>query len=442
MPEAVTDTRLGGGYRSGVTGSEQAGRPTAATGADGADPTRARFPVYPMGLLLRGRRVVVVGAGVVALRRVAALLLAEADVVVVAPEATAVLADLAATGRVRWRPRGYVDQDLADAWLVLACTNDPAVNARVAAQAERLRIFCTRADNAQAATAWVPAVGRAGAVTVAVHADRDPRRAAALRDRLVEHARTEPGPPQRPVARPGAGRVILVGGGPGDPGLITVRGRAALALADVVVTDRLAPLVLLDELAPHVLVIDAAKVPGGHSMAQEEINRHLVEHARAGKTVVRLKGGDPFVFGRGMEEVQACLAAGLSVDVVPGVTSAVALPGLAGIPVTHRGVVQAFTVVSGHVPPGDPRSTVDWKALAAVGATLVVLMGVATMPAIAEALLAGGLPATTPVAAATDGAAATVSTLGQVAAGEGLTAVAAPAVFVIGDVVPLPTVPG
>jgi siroheme synthase len=168
----------------------------------------------------------------------------------------------------------------------------------------------------------------------------------------------------------------------------------------------------------------------------------MIERARAGQFVVRLKGGDPFVFGRGMEEVQACLAAGIAVEVVPGVTSAVALPALAGIPVTQRGVVQAFTVVSGHVPPGDPASTVDWKALAAVGATLVVLMGVATMPAIAEALLAGGLAATTPVAAATDAAPPTISTLGEVATGHGLAAVTAPAVFVIGDVVPLPTVPG
>ena len=231
--------------------------------------------------------------------------------------------------------------------------------------------------------------------------------------------------------------MILVGGGPGDPGLITVRGRAALATADVVVADRLAPLVLLDELAPQVLVIDAAKVPGGHSMAQEEINRHLVEHALAGRTVVRLKGGDPFVFGRGMEEVLACLAAGLAVEVVPGVTSAVALPALAGIPVTHRGVVQAFTVVSGHVPPGDPRSTVDWHALAAVGATLVVLMGVATIALIADALIDGGLAGTTAVAATADGGTARSCTLAAAAAGA-LSSVSAPAVFVIGDVVALP----
>jgi uroporphyrin-III C-methyltransferase/precorrin-2 dehydrogenase/sirohydrochlorin ferrochelatase len=396
-----------------------------------------RFPVYPLGLLVAGRRVVVVGAGQVALRRVSALLEADAAVTVVAPRATPALADLAAAGRLVWLERGYADGDLDGAWLAYAATDDPAVNARVAEEAERHQVFCSRADDAAAATAWVPATGRAGSATVSVHADRDPRRAAALRDRLVGSALAAPGLPGRPPQAGRVGRVILVGGGPGDPGLSPVRGRAALAVADVVVADRLAPLALLDELADDVLVIDAAKVPGGHSMAQEEINRHLVEHARAGRTVVRLKGGDPFVFGRGMEEVQACAAAGLAVEVVPGVTSAVALPGSVGIPVTHRGVVQAFTVVSGHVPPGDPRSTVDWKALAAVGATLVVLMGVSTMPAIAEALLAGGLPAGTPVAAAVDGRPAEVSTLDAVASGAGLAGVSAPAVFVVGAVAAL-----
>jgi uroporphyrin-III C-methyltransferase / precorrin-2 dehydrogenase / sirohydrochlorin ferrochelatase len=415
----------GCGYRSGVTGSDYGARPPA-------DPLEPRYPLHPLGLRLTGRRVVLVGAGSVALRRVTALLQVGADVTLVAPRATPALTDLAAAGRVQWLQREYSDGDLEGAWLAYACTGDAAVNGAVSAEAERRRVFCNRADDATQGTAWAPAVGRAGEVTVAVHADRNPKRATAVRDAILRHV-----PPAEPPAsvEPGAGRVILVGGGPGDPGLITLRGRAALAAADVVVADRLAPLSLLDELDPAVLVIDAAKIPGGHSMAQEEINRHLVEHARAGRTVVRLKGGDPFVFGRGMEEVQACVAAGVRVDVVPGVTSAIALPGLAGIPATHRGVVQAFTVVSGHVPPGDPTSTVDWKALAAVGATIVVLMGVATMPAIAQALEAGGLPPTTPVAALVDGQPAQVSSLGDVAAGQGFAGLGAPAVFVVGEVV-------
>src|SRR5690242_2031393 len=199
-----------------------------------------RYPPYALGLRLAGRLVVVVGGGRVALRRVSRLIDAGADVRLVAPEATATLAGYATAGRLRWDRRGYQAGDLAGAWLALACTDDAAVNAAVAAEAEERRVFCARADDASAATAWVPAVGTSGPYTVAVHAGRDPARAAALRDRLVETAGTTALPP----GRPRAGRVVLVGGGPGDPGLITVRGRAALADADVVVADRLAPLAL------------------------------------------------------------------------------------------------------------------------------------------------------------------------------------------------------
>ena len=171
-------------------------------------------PLYPLGLRLAGRPVVVVGAGTVALRRASALLAAGAVVHVVAPTATPALADLADTGRLTWSQRPYADADLEGAWLVLACTDDPAVNAAVAAEAERRRVFCSRADEALGGSAWVPAVGRAGSATVAVHADRDPRRAVELRDRLVEAALSAGLAPDR--ARSGrGGRVVLVGGGPG-----------------------------------------------------------------------------------------------------------------------------------------------------------------------------------------------------------------------------------
>ncbi|MGY1828790.1 uroporphyrinogen-III C-methyltransferase, partial [Blastococcus sp. SYSU DS0541] len=173
---------------------------------------------------------------------------------------------------------------------------------------------------------------------------------------------------------------VLVGGGPGDPGLITVRGRQALATADVVLADHLGPQPLLASLPPEVEIIDAAKLPRGRSMAQETINDLLITHARAGRRVVRLKGGDPFVFGRGFEELQACTAAGIPVEVVPGITSAVAVPALAGIPVTHRGLTHEFVVVSGHLPPDHPASLVDWPALGRLRGTLVVLMGVDTAP--------------------------------------------------------------
>jgi uroporphyrin-III C-methyltransferase / precorrin-2 dehydrogenase / sirohydrochlorin ferrochelatase len=193
------------------------------------------------------------------------------------------------------------------------------------------------------------------------------------------------------------GGVALVGGGPGDPELITVRGRRLLAHADVVVADRLAPQELLAELAPHVEVIDAAKIPYGRAMARDAINEVLIDRARAGKFVVRLKGGDPFVFARGYEEVIACADAGIPVTVVPGVTSAIAVPALAGVPVTHRAVTHEFVVVSGHVAPGHPESLVNWDALAALSGTIVLLMAVERIELFTKVLLEGGRPADTPV---------------------------------------------
>jgi uroporphyrin-III C-methyltransferase len=234
------------------------------------------------------------------------------------------------------------------------------------------------------------------------------------------------------------GRVTLVGAGPGDPGLVTVAGRAAIETADVIVADRLAPWEAIGWARPGVEVIDVSKIPFGRSTSQDEINRILVEHARAGRHVVRLKGGDSFVFGRGFEEVQACAAAGVPTTVVPGVTSGVAGPEVAGIPVTHRGLVQGFTVVSGHVPPGHPDSTLDYAALARSGTTLVVLMGVRTLPAIAEALVIGGLDAGTPCAIVADASLASQrvvrSTLRDAAQDAAAAGIGAPAVAVIGRV--------
>ncbi|MGV3562899.1 MAG: uroporphyrinogen-III C-methyltransferase [Nocardioides sp.] len=194
------------------------------------------------------------------------------------------------------------------------------------------------------------------------------------------------------------GTVALVGGGPGDVGLMTVAGRAAVEQADVLLVDHLAPAEAGAWASPQAQIIDVAKLPRGAFTPQERINELLVEHARVGRRVVRLKGGDGFVFGRGMEELQACAEAGVPVRVIPGVTSSVAVPALGGIPVTHRGLVQGFSVVSGHVPPGHPASTIDYAALARSGTTLVVLMGVATLPAITAALVDNGLDPATPAA--------------------------------------------
>ncbi|MEU1841650.1 uroporphyrinogen-III C-methyltransferase [Micromonospora chersina] len=414
---------------------------------------------YPLGLRLAGRRVVVVGGGAVATRRVPALLDAGADVLLVAPELTPALRAHVDAGRLRWEPRRFVPDDLDGAWLVQVAVDDRVAAAAVSAAAAERRIFCVRADDRAAATAWTPAVTRHGPVTVAVLGGGDPRRAMSVRDAVREllAARAgEPGSvdaaagaaPGRPSApAPGGpdtnaapvGRVALVGAGPGDPELITVRGWRLLTEAEVVVADRLVPGLLLDELRPDVELVDASKIPYGPSRAQEEINRILVDRARAGKVVVRLKGGDPYVFGRGGEELLACAEAGVPVTVVPGVTSAISVPAAAGVPVTHRAVAHEFTVVSGHVAPDSPASLVRWESLAGLRGTLVVLMGLKNLAAISATLVAHGRPAGTPAAVIQEGTTtaqrAIRSTLGTVAADVEAAGLRPPAIVVIGDVV-------
>lgn len=235
--------------------------------------------------------------------------------------------------------------------------------------------------------------------------------------------------------------VTLVGGGPGDPELITVGGLKALLTADVVVTDRLAPQELLAQLPPTVELIDVAKLPRSRSTAQADINELLVSCALAGKRVVRLKGGDNYVFGRGFEEVLALQDAGVPVRVIPGLTSSIAVPALAGVPVTHRGVVHDFTVVSGHLPPGHRGSLVDWDALGRMTGTLVLLMAVENARAIAERLIASGRPARQPVAVIAEGSLPTErvvrTTLGSVGTVIEAENVRPPAIIVIGEVVGL-----
>jgi len=391
---------------------------------------------YLVGLRLGGRRVVVVGGGAVATRRIPALLDAGADVVLVSPSVTVSLEDLAAAGRIRWEARAYADGDCAGAWLVNACTDDPGVNAAIAAAADQQHIWCVRADDAQASAAWTPAAGRADDVRIGVLSG-DPRRSAAIRDAVLAGLRTG-----QLSARHERGRrsgVAIIGGGPGDPGLITVRGRQLLAEADVVLTDRLAPRSLLDELPADVEIIDVSKIPYGRAMPQDQINATLIDRARAGRFVARLKGGDPFVFGRGAEEALACLRAGIPVTVVPGVTSAVGVPTSAWLPVTHRGVAQEFHVVSVHVPPGDVRSTVDWALLGGSTGTLVLLMSVQRIGAIAAELLRHGRSPDTPVSVIADGTMPTQrtinSSLGQVEGKVTREGIRPPAIVVVGDVV-------
>lgn len=352
---------------------------------------------YLVGLRLTGKKVVVVGGGTVAQRRLPLLVANGADVHVITRAATPAVEALSKQQPgIALELRDFRDGDLEGAWYVIAATDDPAVNAAVVAEAERHRIFCVRADVAREGTAVTPASFEYEGLSVGVLAGGEHRRSAAIRSAIHEAMQSgliAPGDTPGVVA----GGIALVGGGPGDPELITVRGRRLLSHADVVVADRLAPQELLAELAPHVEVIDAAKIPYGRAMAQDAINDVLIERARAGKFVVRLKGGDPFVFARGYEEVLACVDAGIPVTVVPGVTSAIAVPALAGVPVTHRGVTHEFVVVSGHVAPGQPESLVNWDALAALSGTIVLLMAVERIELFSNALLAGGRPADTPV---------------------------------------------
>ena len=395
---------------------------------------------YLVGVRLAGKKVVVVGGGTVAQRRLGLLIANDADIHVIARAATpAVEAMGDGSANVTLTLRDYRDGDLDGAWYAIAATDDPDVNAAIIDEADRRRIFCVRADVAREGTAVTPASFDYAGLSVGVLAGGEHRRSAAFRSAIHEAMQkgliateTDDSPDTR------KGTVALVGGGPGDPELITVRGRRMLARADVVVADRLAPPELLAELPPHVEVIDAAKIPYGRAMAQQAINAVLIDRAKAGAFVVRLKGGDPFVFARGYEEVIACVAAGIPVTVVPGVTSAIAVPEMAGVPVTHRAVNHEFVVVSGHLAPDHPESLVNWNALAAMSGTIVLLMAVERIELFAETLREGGRPADTPVVVVQQGTTAaervvraTLANAAETIRAEGIRP---PAIIVIGPV--------
>jgi uroporphyrin-III C-methyltransferase len=345
---------------------------------------------FSASLELYGLPVLVCGGGPDALSAIRQLLDTGAVVTVVAPEIGATVADLAARGLLIMRRRPPAPDDFTGAALV------------------------------------VPASG----VT-----ERDQMIAAAARDHGVPAVSPAPATVEQST---GAGSVILVGGGPGDLGLLTLAGLQAIKEADVIVCDRLAPLSALQHARPEAEIIEVAKIPRGTSTSQDRINEILIEHASAGKTVVRLKGGDPFVFGRGGEEWQACASAGILVTVIPGVTSAVAGPALAGVPLTHRELTQGFTVISGHAPPGDPGSTLNWQALAMANTTLVIMMGVATLPNITAQLIKHGLPADTPAMTVADAAMpsqqAVRGTLADIATRTNEAGIKPPAITVIGAV--------
>ena len=303
-----------------------------------------------------GRSVVVCGGSAAALGAVVDLHGAGAVITVYAETVPTTLRDLADRSLIIWQQRPWSVADLADAALVVPAAGATADNERILAAARSTGRLC---------------------LAPAVEADH-----------LDDHR--------------AVGQVTLVGGGPGDPGLLTVAGLQAIKDADVIICDRLAPLAALSHAPAGAVIIDVAKIPRGEYTPQEKINELLVEHGRAGKRVVRLKGGDSFIFGRGGEELLACTEAGLPVTVVPGVSSAVAAPALAGIPLTHRSLTQGVTIVSAHLPPGHPGSTLDWAALARANTTLVIMMGVATLPEVSAELITEGMDPDTPAATIAD----------------------------------------
>ncbi|HKX66089.1 MAG TPA: uroporphyrinogen-III C-methyltransferase [Intrasporangium sp.] len=393
---------------------------------------------FPLVLDLSGRLVVAVGGGPVSARRIRALTDEGAVVRVVSPWVCEDLMELVLGGRVEWHAREYAGAaDLSGAWLVHTAAGDSFVDRQVARDAEDQRIWVVDATAAAATAASIPARADVttpdGRVTISTYAAGDPGLATSLRDGVADAVARGELDLRRTRRRDSAGWVALVGGGPGVDGLLTTRGHELLRSADVVVVDRLAPRALVDRLPDSVRVIDVGKTPGHHAVPQWRINEILVEEASRGLGVVRLKGGDPYVLGRGGEERLACEAAGLSVEVVPGVTSAVSVPAAAGIPVTHRGVARGFTVVTGHEAiPGLPTGRDH---------TLVLLMGVTQLAQTVELLVAQGRPAHCPVAIVERGFSptqrTTVGTLATIVELALARSVESPAVIVVGDVVRL-----
>jgi uroporphyrin-III C-methyltransferase/precorrin-2 dehydrogenase/sirohydrochlorin ferrochelatase len=452
---------------------------------------------YPVALDLEGRRCVVVGGGTVAEHKVRGLLDAGAVVTVVAGAFTSALRELAARGEVELLPRPYARGDLAGAFLTIAATDDGTVNAEVFAEASEGNVLCNAVDDVAHCHFAAPAIVRRGDLTISVSTGgKAPALAKRLRRTLAAQFGDEWGvlvdvlaesraaalernggtrdvdfatwaqrwalaldgdlagmvregraaevagivrsalegePPSRGDSHEIAGSVAIVGAGPGDPRLISVRGRQLLDAADVVVYDRL----VHPSLWEGKDAIDAGKEPGAHRVDQAQINELLVRLAREGRRVVRLKGGDPFVFGRGAEEVDALAAAGIRHEVVPGVTSAVAALGAAGIPVTDRRVSSSFAVVTGHCATGE----VDWDRLAMAVDTLVVLMGLRRLPEIVERLLAAGRPGDTPAAVVRNGSLpdqqVVSAALAELPGAVARAGISPPAIIVIGEVVRL-----
>jgi uroporphyrin-III C-methyltransferase/precorrin-2 dehydrogenase/sirohydrochlorin ferrochelatase len=450
--------------------------------------------LYPLFADLAGRQVLVVGGGVVGERKAAALLEAGARVAVGAPDLTPALHGWAREGRVQWHAGLFEEHWIEDVWLVIAATDDASLHHRIVALAEPRRLFVNVVDDAERSSFHVPAVIDRAPVTIAISSGgHAPMMARLLRERLellidpvvgsvasllaqLRHRiraripdlalrrrfyeRLLTGPVQSLLRRgqwalaeasaerlldslepTPSGSVVLLGAGPGDPGLLTLRGLRALNEADVILHDRLVSVEVLALARRDAERIEVAKQAGNHHATQEQIHALMLEHAAAGRRVVRMKGGDPFVFGRGGEELEFLRQHGIPYEVVPGITAALACAAYAGIPLTHRDHAQSVRLVTAHCK--NSIDTLDWQALAQERQTLAVYMGSSELPLIQQRLLAHGRAADTPFALVENGSRpeqrVVTGTLANLVEQAAAHAIRSPALLIIGEVAALAT---
>jgi len=448
--------------------------------------------LYPLFADLAGRRALVVGGGVVGERKASALLEAGAQVIVGAPELSPALMSWVEQTRVQWLRGSFDEHWLDDVWLVVAATDDPGLHQRIRGLADARHLFVNIVDDAEQSSFHVPAVIDRSPVTVAISSGgHAPMLARLLRERLETlldpvigllasllgemrgrirerlpdialrrryYERLLVGPVQSLLRRgqralaeasaerlletfdvPRSGSVVLLGAGPGDPGLLTLRGLRALNEADVILHDRLVSHEVLALARRDAERIEVAKQAGHHHTTQTQIHALMLAHAAAGKRVVRLKGGDPFVFGRGGEELEFLRQHGIPYEVVPGITAALACAAYAGVPLTHRDHAQSVRFVTAHCR--DSIDTLDWAALAQEKQTLAVYMGTSELPMIQQRLVAHGRSVATPFALVENGSRpeqrVITGVLGNLAERAAAAEVRSPALLIVGEVAAL-----
>lgn len=397
---------------------------------------QATPPKFPLFTDLSAKRVLVVGGGRVALRRIKTLLQFGAAVTAVAKEFKG---EAALRARIELHEREFKDSDINGAYIVTAATNDRAVNHHIYELCVKRGIPVSTADAQSECTYYFPAVCMGGGLCAGVVSGGSNHTAVSAAAKKIRELLNPPLPQasraEYAIPPQQGGKVTLVGAGAGDMGLLTLRGKAALENAEVVVYDRLIGKEILALIPDTAEKINAGKKSSNHLIPQNEINEILIQKAAAGKRVVRLKGGDSYLFGRGGEELTATSEAGIEFEVVPGVSSAIAVPAYAGIPVTHRDIASSLHIITAHAKAGKPLE-IDFDACTKIGGTLVFLMGVASMGKIADGLLGAGMSADMPCAVIENGTLPNqrkyLGKLGELT--EFAKTAKAPAIIVIGEV--------